>query len=224
MNISPSKAKAVDRRLPGPVVNSGYKAVKRLLHFMLMLAAIVLSTTIILRYDHYQSQWLSHEASQPGKILSRQYALALAPLLENNNVDAARMMLETLRQEPVIMDAALFAADGQPWLEGDSPISLAGLYHRDNVVVPITHLAVITSQSGEDMGFLRLLINQEALLDKPLALNQQREEMFLEIAALSLLIGIYLTRTFYKTRPVLRLWLNRLQQPVNYKGNLNRRR
>jgi len=220
---SPAHTTTSDRRAPEPVIHSGYKTVKRVIHTSLMVAAIFLSVAIILRYQYYQEAWLSHEASQPGELLSRQYSKAIAPLIEEENNDAVNRMLTLLKSEPMIIDAALFHADGRPRGEHATSLSLTALYKDGPSRSPITHLATIESSDGIQLGYLRLLIDQKALLAQPLSLNRQREEMFLEVAGLALLIGIYLCRTFYKLRPTFRLWFYAKNKPKRYYGNANRR-
>lgn len=193
----------LERRVANVTRHSGYRVFKRLIHMVLLSVAAVIGIITTMTYQDLQQARLSQETAQPGESLARQYSLLLSPIMESNDKAALALMLTTLSSEPLVIDASVY--DNRGILLGDTKKigSILDLYATD-APPPVTHVSDILNASGQPVGYLRLLVNTQALLSGPQMLEQQRQHILWGASLLTLIIGSYLTRGFYKFRQELR--------------------
>lgn len=192
------------------VSHSAYTALKRLIHTAIMGAAVALIICLFIVYEQYQSQWLSIQTDQPGKSVSQQYAKIIAPALSNDDITEMESLIAIAMSDPAVMSVSIFDSKGKyiaPLPRGESVVTIT----RENPTPPVTYLEVIQNSEGQALGYLNVNIDANYILDDPLTLRQQQVFIAMLIIALALIVGVYITRGFYKFRP----WLTRVLQANN---------
>lgn len=187
------------------VSHSAYTALKRLIHTAIMGAAVALIICLFVVYEKYQSQWVSVQTEQPGRSVSQQYAKILAPALSSNDITELENLATIAVSDPAVMSVSIFDSKGKyiaPLPRGESVVTVT----RENPIPPVTYLEVIEGDEGQTLGYLSVNIDTDYILDNPLTLRQQQVFIAILIIALALIVGIYITRGFYKFRP----WLTRV--------------
>lgn len=192
------------------VSHSAYTALKRLIHTAIMGAAVALIICLFIVYEQYQSQWLNIQTDQPGKSVSQQYAKIIAPALSNDDITEMESLIAIAMSDPAVMSVSIFDSKGKyiaPLPRGESVVTIT----RENPTPPVTYLEVIQNSEGQALGYLNVNIDANYILDDPLTLRQQQVFIAMLIIALALIVGVYITRGFYKFRP----WLTRVLQANN---------
>lgn len=190
-----------------PVSHSVYTALKRLVHTLIMSIGLGLTVGLFLMYDEYQQDWVDVQTTQPGRSISQQYAKIIAPALEQEDRNSIEALAAIAIEDPAILSISVFDDKGKyiaPLPKVDSVVTLS----RERDVPPVTYLQKINNSDDNTIGYLSLHIDTAHLLSSPLALRHQQGLIALIMIALTLIVGVYLTRGFYKFRPWL---LHKLQ-------------
>jgi membrane protein len=185
-----------------PVSHSMYTALKRLVHTMIMSIGVALTIGLFLVYDEYQQDWIDIQTAQPGRSMSEQYAKIIAPALLQEDRESIEALTAIAIQDPAILSLSVFDTKGKYLAflpQVDSVVTLS----RERTVPPVTYLQGITDDEGNTIGYLSVNIDTAHILTKPLLLRHQLDLIAAIIVALTLIIGVYLTRGFYKFRPWL---------------------
>lgn len=200
--------------------HSLYTVLKRLFHTIVVSAVFALIVVLLLLFQQYQNDWLTVQTRFSGESIARQYAKLLQPAfiadaLSNqeteNNVDSA--LSDTLTQrgyiesvasilvdEPHILALSVFDKDGRyiaPLPQIASVVSMS----QSQSVTPLTYVGVITDDNENLLGYVNIHMNTQAVLESPLTLRYQLALIACILVFLALMLGIYLTRAFYKSRP-----------------------
>ncbi|MCU7555750.1 AhpA/YtjB family protein [Alteromonas sp. ASW11-19] len=202
-----------DRRQSPAFSHSAYVVMKRLVHSLLLGVTIIVAITTLLEYQQQQQRWLKMQTSQPGQPLARQYSQILAEPLATKDNEALATLLANLQQEPTVIEANVY---------DDRGMVVAPLEHYTSVVSkaylsdipPVTHIQDIVNDSGSTIGYLRVIIDPVVVLGKPLSLQKSRLQILFGCMFLAFILGIYLTRGFYKARPALRQYRTRAAAPA----------
>ena len=193
---------AVSRRhLQLRKVHTRFTVVKRIVHLFVICGALALAVTLFFSLNEYQSQWYRMHLSQPGATLSQQYAQLLRPATIERDTVALRSLLGVLKLEPVVMSATVYDQTGRQLAATDGALPLVS--ERMLNASPVTYLKSIYDTSGNEVGFIQLLLDRELALSEPATLNQQLYKSVAAALLLAMLIAIYLTRGVYKSRRYL---------------------
>ncbi|MFZ8198136.1 hypothetical protein [Alteromonas portus] len=200
--------------------HSLYTALKRLFHTLMVSTVFALVIVLILLLQQYQNDWLTVQTRFSGESIARQYAKLLQPAfvadelasqsLEteagsalSSNV-AQREYIESvaaiLLDEPHILALSVFDKDGRyiaPLPQIESVVAMS----QSQSVTPLTYVGVITDNSDNLLGYVNIHMNTQAVLKSPLTLRYQLAFISCILVFLALMLGIYLTRAFYKSRP-----------------------
>ncbi|WP_269917348.1 hypothetical protein [Alteromonas sp. PRIM-21] len=175
---------------------------------------------LILLLQQYQSDWLTVQTRFSGESIARQYAKLLRPAFEadqaanqGTEVGADSTLSSTLAQrnyiesvatilvnEPHILALSVFDKDGRyiaPLPQIDSVVSMS----QSQGVTPLTYVGVITDNNDNVLGYVNIHMDTQTILESPLALRYQLTFIACILVFLALMLGIYLTRAFYKSRP-----------------------
>ena len=182
------------------VSHSAYTAFKRLIHTIIMATAVALAVGLFLMYQQYQTHWVDVQTAQPGTSISNQYSKILQPaLVAQDTVQLARLITIAL-EEPAVISLSVFNAQG---------VYIAPLPRVDSVVaLASSHVEKILDDNGKVIGYLNVNIDTEVVLSSPLTLRQQLWLIISAVIVLALIVGVYITRGFYKFRP----WIIRVFQ------------
>ncbi|MCW8107394.1 AhpA/YtjB family protein [Alteromonas ponticola] len=213
---------AADRRNLPAVRHSGYKTLKRIIHTFSLCLVITLLIYFFYLYQQHTRQWAEFEAGQTGTLLVHQYAMLLAPAVAEGNIIELGRMLSTLDHHPALINADVYDTRGILLNAQENNIHL--LKHVAEAKNWMVHVEDIRNDSGQTIGYLRLIFNAERLLELSIAYEKRRLEMMYLVMIVTLLAGIYLARSFYKLRPVLRRRLFPDNQSTSFPSKLNKRR
>ncbi|MAI36768.1 hypothetical protein [Alteromonas sp.] len=194
--------------------HSLYTVVKRLVHTVLASLVVGLLIALLLMLQRYQEEWLLAQTEYAGSSAARQYAKLVSPIIDttgnaksdaNSVNDATRAVAlkstaTVLTQEPHILGIAIFDEKGQyiaPLPKTESVVALS----QSQDVRPLTFVEPIVNNSDNVIGYVHIHMNTKVILEDPLALRAQLLLIGVIVLFLALVIGIYLTRGFYKFRP-----------------------
>lgn len=200
--------------------HSVYTALKRLFHTLVVCVVIALVVALVLLFQQYQQDWLTVQTRFSGESIARQYAKLLEPSHSNNeSVDneathgattntsqtsLTRARIEkitaVLTQEPHIVGVSVFDKDGRylaPLPKIDSVVAMS----QTDGLTPLTYVEPVTNENGVLLGYVNIHMNTQAVLESPLTLRYQLTLIACILVFLALLLGIYVTRGFYKLRP-----------------------
>lgn len=200
--------------------HSLYTALKRLFHTLVVSTVFALVVVLILLLQQYQNDWLTVQTRFSGESIARQYAKLLQPAFiadqltsENLETDAGTALLNNIARrdyiesvaailinEPHILALSVFDKDGRyiaPLPQIESVVSMS----QSQSVTPLTYVGVITDDNENLLGYVNIHMNTQAVLESPLTLRYQLALIACILVFLALMLGIYLTRAFYKSRP-----------------------
>ena len=187
---------------------------------MIVSTVFALVIVLILLVQQYQNDWLTVQTRFSGESIARQYAKLLQPAfitdkvhIQENTTNSGSVLSGNLSQreyienvalilanEPHILALSVFDKDGRyiaPLPQIDSVVALSQMQR----VTPLTYVGAITDNSGNLMGYVNIHMDTQAVLKSPLTLRYQLAFIACILVFLALLLGIYLTRAFYKSRP-----------------------
>ena len=200
--------------------HSLYTALKRLFHTLVVSTVFALVVVLILLLQQYQNDWLTVQTRFSGESIARQYAKLLQPAFiadqltsEGLEIDAGTALLNNIARrdyiesvaailinEPHILALSVFDKDGRyiaPLPQIESVVSMT----QSQSVTPLTYVGVITDDNENLLGYVNIHMNTQAVLESPLTLRYQLALIACILVFLALMLGIYLTRAFYKSRP-----------------------
>lgn len=189
-----------------------------------------MTIVLIVLLQQYQNEWLKVQTQFSGESVARQYAKLLEKPLSNyvnaqsistqsagtNNsanqstADTTRNsaiaitnienVLKVLTSEPHIINLAVFNSDGKyiaPLPKIPSIIELS----KSDTLTPLTFVEDIHNEDGILLGYVNIHMNTNVVLENPLTLRSQLLFILLILLGLALVVGVYMTRAFYKSRP-----------------------
>lgn len=200
--------------------HSLYTVLKRLFHTVVVSTVFALIVVLLLLLQQYQNDWLTVQTRFSGESIARQYANLLQPAFiadelsnQAEDIDVDSALSQTLAQreyiesvasvlvnEPHILALSVFDKDGRyiaPLPQIDSVVSL----NQAQSVTPLTFVGVISDEDDNLLGYVNIHMNTKAVLESPLTLRYQLALIASILVFLALMLGIYLTRAFYKSRP-----------------------
>ncbi|MCW8092893.1 AhpA/YtjB family protein [Alteromonas sp. ASW11-130] len=217
-----SSVDAADRRNMPTVQHSGYKAIKRIVHTFSLCVTIALLIYFFYLYQQHSRQWAEFEAGQTGTLLVHQYALLLAPVVTKGNDEELEKMVATLNHHPALVNAAVYDSRGVLLSSAENHLLL--LKHlSDKSRNWVVHIEDIRNDSEQTIGYLRLVFNAKRLLAPSLDFEKRKVEMVYVLMILTFLLGVYLARSFYKFRPVLKRRILSDDASAAYPSTLNKR-
>jgi membrane protein len=188
--------------------HSLYTVVKRLVHTLLASLVVALLVALLLMLQRYQEEWLLAQTEYAGSSAARQYAKLVSPIMDTDaNVDngasralALKKIATVLTQEPHVFGVAIFDERGRyiaPLPKTESIVTLS----QSQEVRPLTFVESIVNDKDNVIGYVHIHMNTSVILEDPLALRAQLLLIGVIVLFLALVIGVYLTRGFYKFRP-----------------------
>jgi membrane protein len=196
--------------------HSLYTVIKRVMHTLLASLVIALLVALLLMLQRYQQEWLHAQTAYAGNSAARQYAKLLQPLMskpdanddKSANASVAPQLgnlnsvIKVLADEPHVLGISVFDEKGRylaPLPKTESVVSL----NQSHDVLPITFVESIVCEQGRVVGYLHIHMDTEKVLEAPLSLRSQLFVIAVIVLFIALVVGIYVTRGFYKFRPWL---------------------
>ena len=192
-----------DRRASRATSHSAYVVMKRLVHTVLLSVAIAVGLGTLLLYQQLQESWLMMETSQPGEPLARQYSKILQPHLQVKDTESLSELLRIMTQENAVIEANVYDSRGQLIAPLDSYTPVVSQAYLSKPP-PVTHIQDIENDSGQVIGYLRVMVDPAVILGPPRQLARSRLMVLAGCLFIAFVLGIYLTRGFYKLRPAIK--------------------
>jgi len=181
------------------VSHTFYTAIKRLVHTVIMSIGLVLCIGIFVFIQQYNQLWVKNHTFEPRNSISKQYAEIIAKSVKDENREALESILRIATDDPAIIGMAVFDIKGK-YLAPLPRVSSIATLTKSLSLPPTTHVNNIYSD-GEHIGYLHTYIDTATLIAKPNGLRKKQFVLLGLFITLALIIGIYLTRGFYKFRP-----------------------
>lgn len=181
------------------VSHTFYTAIKRLVHTIMMSVALVLCIGIFVFIQQYNQLWVMNHTVEPRNSISKQYAEIIAPSVKGEDRQALENLLHIAIDDPAIVGMAVFDTNGQYLAPLPRISSIATL--TESLSLPPTTQVNHIYNDGEHIGYLHTYIDTATLIAKPHELREKQVILLALIVTLAMIIGVYLTRGFYKFRP-----------------------
>jgi membrane protein len=184
--------------VPTLQVPSNYSILKRIVNLALAVVAVIICVNLWLLSAEQGSNWHDKQANQLGRSLSLLATQVLTtPLIDNEN-ETISQYLDFLVNDPHVSGVALYNSKGQLLDERKSGTSVLASYRLENNV-PLVFVQNISSE-GEISGYLRLMINEEKVMQYHSEYQKQLTQQVQVLMLLAAAGAILLTRIFYKLR------------------------
>lgn len=181
------------------VSHTFYTAMKRLVHTVMISIGLVLCIGIFVFIQQYNQLWVKNHTLEPRNSIAKQYAEIIAQSVKDEDREALETILHIASDDPAIIGMAVFDTKGK-YLAPLPRVSNITALTKSLSLPPTTHVNHIYSE-GEHIGYLHTYVDTSTLIIKP---NRLREKQFVLLGlfvTLALIVGVYLTRGFYKFRP-----------------------
>lgn len=189
------------------------------MHIMIAVSLIVLCVFTALEYRDFQQAWLSDQQRSPGELLAQQYARLLSPVMQNDDTTGVNAALKVLTSDERVLQAGVFDSRGVQIAPQDRLTSL-----MSQTGPAVTHIQDIRNDAGSVLGYIRVLTRHNTDAQGPGLLHSAQWLLMLTICLVGFVVGIYLARSFYKLRPVIKARYHALGRSPSFPSEQNRRR
>ncbi|MDN4500876.1 AhpA/YtjB family protein [Alteromonadaceae bacterium BrNp21-10] len=178
---------------------SGHSIFKRLANFVLAVAIAFIILYLWLNNVIQDQQQLQHQANQLGKTISQQNAKFITDKLVNNELDSISQQLQYLQTDPHIRSVALFSDQGKMLLGTDDEAPIIELLQQEENSDLLVYVQEIVHEQ-KVIGYLRVLLWRDKVLQYYRQYQQEILYQAMLLVILALLVGVLLTRGFYKIK------------------------
>ena len=182
---------------------SRYSIYKRI---ALLALTLVLSIACTFVWYNTYVQLSNHsykQANELGRGLANQYQVILSQYLHENNKERMALLINTIVNDKYVLAATIFDAEGREIISNPSDAHFLRLHSNNYELTPLTFVSEI-SQEGikqeNKLGYLRLVLDGSLANSHIEQLNAAYMQRVQIMMLLALLVGIILTRSFYKWR------------------------
>lgn len=186
---------------------------------MIVLSLIALCVFTALEYRDFQQAWIRDQQRSPGELLTQQYARLLSPVMQNEDSAALNAALNVLTSDDRVLQAGVFDSRGVQIAPQDRLSSLVS-----QTGPAVTHVQDIRNDAGSVLGYIRVLTYHKTDERGPGMLHSAQWLLMLTICIVGFVVGIYLARSFYKLRPVIKARYHALGHSPSFPSEQNRRR
>lgn len=187
---------------------SNYSIIKRLFNLTLVIVGVLICFNLWSVHSEQSETWYKKQANQLGRSLSQLSVKLLAEPVVNQDTQAIQKHLSYLVEDNYVAGAALYDQKGQLLQEkGDQPSIVTQL--KTESPPPLVFIQTILSQQDEILGYLRLVLDEERVMQYHFDYQQQMTQQIEVLLILAAIIGLIITRAFYtvkyrqyRTKPV----------------------
>lgn len=182
---------------------SRYSIYKRV--FLLALTLVIALTTVYVWVSshlsmntHYYSQ-----ANTLGEGIAKQYQHILTHHVANKDFERINTVLEAAVNDPNVIAASVFDEFGQVIAQNPQYFDFVALHRAEHTPSPLTFvqtLSINNEGKRQEIGYVRMVMKAEMADANSAKMEHAFFQRTLVITALALIIGIILTRAFYKWR------------------------
>jgi membrane protein len=164
----------------------------------LAIVAIIICVNLWLLSAEQARNWHDKQANQLGRSLSLLATQVLTSSLLNNDNETISQQLDYLVNDPHVSGVAIYNYKGQLLDERKSGTSVLASFRLENKT-PLVFVQNI-SADGKILGYLRLMINEEKVMQYHSEYQKQLTQQVQVLMLLAAAAAILLTRVFYKLR------------------------
>lgn len=178
---------------------SRYSIYKRIA--LLILAILLSLVCIYVWYTTYTqlNSYSNKQANELGRGLVNQYQIILSDYLKNKDHSKMQLIIDAIVNDQHVLAATIFDAEGREVISNPADKHFLRLYANHVELVPLTFVSEITYE-GHKLGYLRLILDGSLTNGSIEQLNNAYLQRVQVMMLLALLVGIILTRSFYKWR------------------------
>ena len=172
-----------------------WKRIQYLAAFLfLMVVALVIAREYQSGYMTSHQNWIQNY----GEKLFNNYEPILVAHLQENNVEKINLLLDTLREQPVVIETVLFDASGNQLSSQPVVPSTQLLVHYASGAPQLFIRELIAD--NVHLGYLRMTLDREFLLKQNHPISQSNPQLLGILSALSLILGFLLGIRFARWR------------------------
>lgn len=177
---------------------STYSIYKRLANLGLSIAAIYVGIQLWLFSAGQDQQILQAQANQLGHSLIAQNARMAALWIAEDKPSAIAQSLQQLVEDPHVLAAAYYSADGVPLYQAGNTDELMHWFAQGSEP-PLVFVKEITVDQ-ELKAYLRVLLERQPVLQYYQQYQENRRQQSQLLLLIAFAIGVMSTRAFYKIR------------------------
>ncbi|MBC3766891.1 AhpA/YtjB family protein [Neptunicella marina] len=179
--------------------HSGLSIFKRIANFAIAILLAFIIIYLWLNNVIQDQRQLEQQASQLGRTLSQQHALIIKDKLQQKDLKSIEKQLNYLESDPHIFSVALFDEKGQKILGSQNDTDMVSVFSASQDKGLLVFVQDI-HQDNQVIGYLRVLLLREQVLA---FFSQYQKEILYQallLVILAFLMGILVTRGFYKIK------------------------
>ncbi|WP_416307781.1 AhpA/YtjB family protein [Neptunicella sp. SCSIO 80796] len=178
---------------------SGLSIFKRLANFAIAVAVAFIIIYLWLNNVIQDQHQLQQQASQLGKTISQQNAKILTDRLIANDLDGIRQQLQYLQSDPHIHSVSLFDDKGKKLVGSENDDDIVSLFDPKEDAGLIVFVQEVYQQQ-KVIGYLRVLLWRDQVLQFFRLYQQEILYQAMLLVILAFLVGVLVTRGFYKLK------------------------
>lgn len=172
---------------------------KRIANLGLAIAALIVAANLWVSNVHKEQLMLQQQADQLGHSLLGQAANLLEKHIDSPDQQPINEVLLSLQQDLHVQSAAMFKANGELLAGSNEHLNLVDYYQTEDNDDLLIYVHTI-KQDHQIKGFLRLLLHRDKVVALSQEFQQQQQQQIPLMLSLALLMGILITRAFYKLK------------------------
>jgi membrane protein len=175
-----------------------FSALKRISNFILAVCIVVIGVNLWFMHSKNANDWYSLESEQLGRSLASQAARMLAGPLQKDDQDSIENYVSTIETDSFVKGTSLYDQSGKTIKSFDENYSIIEEFRVKNQP-PLIFVEDIIYE-GKTIGYVKLLLDREAIIKHHKAFNQTQLMQTGLIILLTAICAMILTRLFYKIR------------------------
>ena len=178
---------------------SNYSIFKRLLNLSLVIIGVIICIKLWMVHNKQEDLWYQQQASQLGRSMAQLGAQAISQAVVENNEALLTQQISFLINDPYVTGVAVFNQKGQKLQQQDPQSNIVTRYLQSDAQA-LTFIQEIQSDDKQIVGYLRLVLDEEKLMQFHFDYQQQMIEQFELLLVLAAIAGGIITRAFYTIR------------------------
>jgi membrane protein len=175
-----------------------FSALKRISNFILAVCIVVIGVNLWFMHSKNANEWYNLESEQLGRSLASQAARMLAGPLQKDDTDSIENYVSTIETDSFVKGTSLYDQSGKTIKSFDDNYSIIEEFRVKNQP-PLIFVEDIIYE-GKIIGYVKLLLDREAIIKHHKAFNQTQLMQTGLIILLTAICAMILTRLFYKIR------------------------
>lgn len=177
---------------------SHYSIFKRIANLILATAGVIICIKLWLISSEHSVNWHTKQSNQLGVSLSALSGNMLASSLLTKNSDEISEKLAHIAADPHVAGVSLFDNKGRLLAGNNSTYSVIAAY-KLNKISPLVFVQKISHQQ-QTIGYLNVILKEQTVMEFHSEYQKQLNQQVQMLMLLAAIVGILITRAFYKVR------------------------